>query len=190
MGKRMIAATRVLLLCAVVLVLPIVADGQPAAPSELRVDTYHESYGLWLSWRDNSNNEQGFEIFNGVETRQVGANTFYPGYVYRWGGMNPGQYMCFAVRAYNSAGNSAWEPNVSPWYRCGTTTNDIPNPAAPLHTSIYAGYGYTGAEFNMVGANWWVPRVECPPPWNVAPFLASRAAPWVGLAGQNLNRST
>jgi hypothetical protein len=29
--------------------------------------------------------------------------------------------MCFKVLAYNSAGNSAWEPNVSPWYRCATT---------------------------------------------------------------------
>ena len=152
MGKLMVGVARFLLLCVLLLVFPAIAAAQPAAPSGLRIDTYGDDYGLWLSWRVNSQNESGFEIFNGVATREVGARTN----VYRWGGLKPGEYMCFAVRAYQDSPTprggkirsySAWEPNVSPWYRCGTTATNPSSFAVTLHPGeIYAGYALTGQQ--------------------------------------------
>ena len=52
----------------------------------------------------------GFEINNGVVSRDVGANTK----TYLWGGLAPGTYMCFKIRAYNSAGDSAGIPASPP----------------------------------------------------------------------------
>ena len=88
----------------------------PAAPSNLTV-TAVDPHDIRLNWHDNSNNETGFEINNGVISKNVGPNST----AYTWGGLAPGTYMCFKIRAYNSAGNSAWDPNVSPWYVCTTT---------------------------------------------------------------------
>jgi Cutinase/Fibronectin type III domain len=95
----------------------------PAAPSGLTV-TAAGPHDIKLNWRDNSGNETGFEISNGVVSRNVGANST----AYTWSGLAPGTYMCFRVRAHNSAGNSAWEPGVSPWYRCTTTPKGTPAP--------------------------------------------------------------
>ena len=61
MGKLMVGRMRFLFFCAMLLALPAIAAAQPAAPSDLRIDTYGESYGLWLAWRVNSNNESGFK---------------------------------------------------------------------------------------------------------------------------------
>ena len=88
----------------------------PAAPSNLTV-TAVDPNNIRLNWQDNSSNETGFEINNGVVSKDVGANSM----TYTWGGLAPGTYMCFKIRAYNSAGDSAWDPNVSPWYVCATT---------------------------------------------------------------------
>ena len=70
-----------------------------------------------LSWQVNSSDQTGFEISNGVTSTDVGADSTS----YTWGGLSPGTYMCFKILAYNSAGDSAWDPGVSPWYVCTTT---------------------------------------------------------------------
>ena len=88
----------------------------PAAPSNLTV-TAVDPHDIRLDWQDNSGNETGFEINNGVNSKNAAPNSTS----YTWGGLAPGTYMCFKIRAYNSAGDSAWEPNVSPWYQCTTT---------------------------------------------------------------------
>ena len=88
----------------------------PAAASNLTV-TAVDPHDIRLDWQDNSGNETGFEINNGVDSKNAGPNSTS----YTWGGLAPGTYMCFKIRAYNSVGDSAWEPNVSPWYRCTTT---------------------------------------------------------------------
>jgi hypothetical protein len=88
----------------------------PAAPSDLTV-TAVDPNDIRLNWKDNSNNETGFEINNGVISKEAGANNT----TYNWGGLAQRTYMCFKIRAYNSAGDSAWEPDVSPWYQCATT---------------------------------------------------------------------
>jgi hypothetical protein len=49
--------------------------------------------------------------------------------------------MCFKIRAYNSAGDSAWEPNVSPWYRCTTTRSAAPG-AASSTVSVSSATGW------------------------------------------------
>jgi serine/threonine protein kinase len=88
----------------------------PAAPSNLTV-TAVDPKDIELSWQVNSSDQTGFEISNGVTSTDVGADSTS----YTWGGLSPGTYMCFKIVAYNSAGDSAWDPDVSPWYVCTTT---------------------------------------------------------------------
>jgi hypothetical protein len=200
MGKLMVGVMCILPLCAVVLVLPAIAVAQPAAPSGLYVNT-SDSYGLLLGWLHNSFDESGFEITDGETVREVGAQTTG----YRWGTMKPGQYKCFRIRAYQDVPTSDggttrsysdWEPNVTPWYRCGTTFTNIPPGTTVWHDNpIYAGYGYTGvsapAAFIQVSARWGVPRVECPSVLEEpSAWQHSRAAPWVGVSGDLYHLST
>jgi hypothetical protein len=89
-------------------VLDTAAQTVPTAPSNINVSVTSGGAGIGVSWQDNSNNELGFDIFNGVEYLQVGAGqTFISS---DWGGLSPGQYMCFQVRAYNASGSSAPTP--------------------------------------------------------------------------------
>jgi Fibronectin type III domain len=102
----------------------------PAAPSNLTA-TAVDQHDIKLTWHDNSSNEKGFQINNGVTSRNVAANST----TYTWGGLAPGTYMCFKIRSYNSAGDSAWVPKVSPWYVCTTT----PKPTWSYQAGNYAG---------------------------------------------------
>lgn len=80
----------------------------PAAPSDISVFMTSGGHGIGVSWRDNSDNEEGFDIFNGVMHLLVGPNqTFISS---GWGGLSSGQYMCFRVSAYSAAGSSAPTP--------------------------------------------------------------------------------
>ena len=99
----------------------------PAAPSNLTVKAV-DPHDIKLNWHDNSNNETGFEINNGVVSKDVAANST----TYTWGGLAPGTYMCFRIRAYNSVGDSAWDPNVSPWYVCATTPKTTTPKSCPI----------------------------------------------------------
>lgn len=118
----------------------------PAAPSNLTVKAV-DPHNIRLNWHDNSSNETGFEINNGVVSRDAGANSTS----YTWGGLAPGTYMCFKVRAYNNAGDSAWDPNVTPWYVCTTTPKS--QPAKP---TIYWSRtsGAPGTRFTLTGNGW------------------------------------
>jgi Cutinase len=80
----------------------------PADPSEISVFMTSGGHGIGVSWKDNSNNELGFDNFNGIMHLQVYPNqTFISS---DWGGLSSGQYMCFQVSAYNAAGYSAPTP--------------------------------------------------------------------------------
>jgi hypothetical protein len=127
-----------------------------------------------LHWQDNSNNETGFEVNNGVVSKRVGANTA----TYTWGGLAPGTYMCFRVRAYNSTGASAWDPNVSPWYLCTTT------PPYVQQTS-YAGYSAHPSQGNVsfALANWTVPAVISCKPSSFSTRYEAQMSVWAGLWG-------
>jgi hypothetical protein len=68
---------------------------------------------ITVFWQDNSNNEDGFEIadcappFNApgcILDKQTGANAGLTVF----NGLQPNTYKCFFVRAFNSAGFSAW----------------------------------------------------------------------------------
>lgn len=179
----MLLATRLFLLCAALLpTTTTYAAELPMPPSELRVlidpQLQADNYGIRMAWNDNSQNESGFEISDGETIRRVGAQTTF----YRWGSMTPGEYKCFKVRSYNDVGSSTWEPNVDPWYRCGTTSKGALLRFDQVNTTNYAGYGAKGKEFVHVAGTWWVPRVECPP----FQLQETRAAPWVGLTGNDL----
>ncbi len=83
----------------------------PSAPSGQRA-TAISSTQILVSWQDNSDNEVGFEVNDGVTTKQVGANKTS----YLRGGLTSGKSMCFRVRAYSVLGASKWTP-----YACATT---------------------------------------------------------------------
>lgn len=164
----------------------------PAAPSNLAV-TAVDPNDIKLTWQDNSSDETGFEINNGVVSRDAGANSTS----YTWGGLAPGTYMCFKIRAYNSAGSSAWDPNVSPWYVCTTTPKSQPSPPPPrpappsvktLPYYNYAGYAaYPSTGYVMkIQAIWSVPSISCR--FGGVP----RAAAWVGMWGDttSINNNT
>ena len=109
----------------------------PAAPSNLTV-TAVDPNDIQLDWQVNSSDQTGFEISNGVVSANAGAGSTS----YTWGGLSPGTYMCFRIRAYNSAGDSAWDPDVSPWYTCTTTPTSSGSgtsaPAAPSNLTVTA----------------------------------------------------
>ena len=148
----------------------------PAAPSNLTA-TAVDPNDIKLTWRDNSNNETGFEINNGVTSSNAGANST----TYTWGGLKPGTYMCFKIRSYNSAGDSAWDPKVSPSHVCTTTPKTDPQP----NWAGWSWYPHQGT-VSLISAEWKIPQVDCtaPPPPKKAPDI-SRTAVWVGLWGPN-----
>ncbi len=121
----------------------------PAAPSNLTV-TAVGPHDIRLNWQDNSNNQTGFEINNGAIGRDVGANST----TYTWGGLAPGTYMCFKIRAYNSTGDSAWYPDFSPWYLCTTTPKPKPATEPIIYWSRTS--GRPGTRVTLTG-NGWVP---------------------------------
>ncbi len=108
----------------------------PAAPSGQAAASIGGS-SIRVSWWDNSSNESGFEVYNGVSTVWVGANSTS----YTWTGLSPGTYMCFAIRSYNSAGFSAWTP-----YACTTT---LTGPAAP------SGQYASPISSSQIRVTWW-----------------------------------
>jgi len=91
-------------------------QGPPAAPSNLTVSA-PDANDIELNWQVNSTDQTGFEINNGVTSVDVGPGSTS----YDWGGLSAGTYMCFRILAYNSAGDSGWYPDFSPWYVCTTT---------------------------------------------------------------------
>jgi murein DD-endopeptidase MepM/ murein hydrolase activator NlpD len=88
----------------------ITARAKPIAPSRLTATP--NSTSIRLSWKDNSNNETGFTIFNGVRRITVGADETS----YTWTGLTLGKRMCFQVSSYNIFGSSVYTPDA-----CATT---------------------------------------------------------------------
>jgi hypothetical protein len=118
---------------------PGTGTSAPAAPSNLTATAVDQN-DIRLNWQDNSTNETGFEINNGVVSRNTGAGST----TYTWGGLAPGTYMCFKIRAFNSSGDSAWDPNVSPYYVCTTT----PKPQSQYVTATITGRAMIETHYN------------------------------------------
>jgi eukaryotic-like serine/threonine-protein kinase len=88
----------------------------PAAPTNLNA-TAISTGTIRLQWTDNSSNEDGFTVINGNTSRSAGANAT----TFDWTGLAPGTYMCFKVRAFNSAGVSGYSPAAQGAWACLTT---------------------------------------------------------------------
>jgi Divergent InlB B-repeat domain/FG-GAP-like repeat len=103
---------------------------------------------LQLSWHDNSNNEDGFKI-----ERKTGANGTFtevarPGpnvTVYNDTGLAGGATYCYRVRAFNSAGNSAYTPEG-----CATVGSTVHNFALIVSKT---GTGNGTVTSNLAGIN-------------------------------------
>jgi hypothetical protein len=83
----------------------------PAVPSS-QLAVAQNGTSIRVSWADNSSNETGFQIYDGVSYFTVGANATS----FIRTGLASKKYMCFAIRSFNAAGSSAWTP-----YACTTT---------------------------------------------------------------------
>lgn len=90
----------------------------PAAPTNLQATPIDYS-SIQLDWNDNSNDESGFIIYDGVEYIFLATNTIS----YTYTGLQPNLYKCYIISAYNDYGYSGW----SDW-ACATT------PPAPTYT--------------------------------------------------------
>jgi predicted phage tail protein len=106
---------------------------EPAVPTNLNAEAI-SSTQIYLSWTDNSNNEEGFMIersLNGTadwsEIASVGAG------ITNFENINltPSTTYYYRVRAYNAIGNSGFSNTVN-----ATTHGDMPIPIAP--TDLYA----------------------------------------------------
>jgi hypothetical protein len=80
---------------------------------------------LQLAWNDNSNNEDGFKIERKTGTSGTFTEIATPGpnvTSYNDAGLTDGATYCYRVRAFNSAGNSAYTPEG-----CATAKSTIQN---------------------------------------------------------------
>jgi hypothetical protein len=107
----------------------------PAAPSDISVSITSHGYDIGVSWKDNSNNEAGFDIFNGVEHLLVSPNQTFISYDWHLqhdqnNQLLSGQYMCFQVSAYNATGSSM----PTPWSCIEVPGQQTPPP--PVQTTV------------------------------------------------------
>jgi hypothetical protein len=109
----------------------------PAAPTGLTVspDSGNGTV-MHLTWRDNADDEEAFEVDNTVEHRDVPASPGTGTFTYTWTGLKPGSRACFRVQASNYDTLSTWDPSVG--YRCATTSNPspLPGPCTPKIDSV------------------------------------------------------
>jgi lysophospholipase L1-like esterase len=105
--------------CATIPQVPATPTGVTATP--VSGDTIH------VTWTDPSGGTAQFVLGNGnTSTGTISAGTTS----YNWGGLSPGTYMCFDVRAVNSIGDS------SGWSAYGCAT--IPTPPTPTGVTATA----------------------------------------------------
>ena len=86
----------------------------PKQPSDLRATVIGRTE-IRLDWQDNSDDETGFTIYDGVGFTNIPSNTT----VYTDTGLAPGSYHCYLVRAYNEHGAPGWD-KITGW-ACATT---------------------------------------------------------------------
>lgn len=82
----------------------------PARPTDLVAFPINPTT-IRLEWTDNSVDEDGFTIYNGITTRNVRANATS----YEWDNLAPNTYMCFKIRSYRQTGVSGYYPNDPDW---------------------------------------------------------------------------
>lgn len=121
------------------------ADTLPAAPSNATA-TATSSSTIRVTWNDNSNNESGFRISNGVSLVYVGANSTS----YTWGGLAAGTYMCLSVSAYNGAGYSGG----TPWACTTTPTSTTREQRAMDWARSVLGNAYTNGDLGDTNHPW------------------------------------
>ena len=120
-------------------IVPKPTGSPPAAPSNVKSVPYG-AQDFYITWTNNSTNQSGFEIYNGNTIQSVNNPTQN---YYLWAAQ-PNQYMCIAVRVYNSYGYSAW----AGMWTC-TTTPPAGPPAAPTNV-VATGYSTTAIKISFV----------------------------------------
>lgn len=118
---------------------------QPTPPPTNFKVTAVSPLTMLLTWayQGNQNPVSAFEVTNGVVSGYASsaARSDY------WVHLNPGEYMCFRIRADSSAGDSVWVPTQSPYYVCATTPTTstdmrLCNGYTACGTNGYTTHGY------------------------------------------------
>jgi murein DD-endopeptidase MepM/ murein hydrolase activator NlpD len=119
------------------------ANTPPTAPSDLR-NTALDSSRLQVSWRDNSTNETGFQLWSAQGSIVVAANATS----YTYTGLAAGTRRCVWIRAYRGALASSWIGEV-----CATTPTPTPNPSVTV-TVDAPGRGFTAYTRQGASGSW------------------------------------
>jgi len=135
-----------------------VAYTPPTTPTAPTLnDVVGTSNSVLLGWTDNSNNEDGFKIERKEGTSgtysqigTTGANV----QVYQDSGLQFGKVYCYRVRAYNSAGNSAYSSQ-----KCATTLS-TPSLSSPSNGATINTNTVTLTWNPVVGANGYAIKVS------------------------------
>jgi uncharacterized protein YvpB len=91
----------------------------PAIPGNLQASAI-DATNIRLIWQDNSNNETGFDVYEGslrVATKEANSISV------TIGNLRPSSTHCYRIRAYNSSGTSAWSNEA-----CVTIPIQAPTP--------------------------------------------------------------
>jgi hypothetical protein len=116
------------------------APSAPPAPYDVKVVPYG-ALDFLVTWSDSAPTfGMDFQVYNGVTIQDVGTTIPYQ---YLWAAQ-PNQYNCFAVRAYNSSGYSAW----AGMWTCATTPPGG-QPTAPANV-VATGVSSTAIEISFV----------------------------------------
>ncbi len=115
---------------------------RPEAPTNL-VGTAIDTVSISLSWQDNSNNEEGFQVYSwdGVQWGSIGtkvANTTHDTVAGLW----PGTEYSFRVKAFNSMGESDFSNSAV------VTTKQILIPSAPENLALQT------LDYNRILISW------------------------------------
>jgi hypothetical protein len=140
---------------------------RPTSPTAVAIS----GTAIRVKWVDNASNEWGFEVAN---DDGVSDHVAEDAESYTWDDLARGTTMCFRVRAYNLAGDSAWTG-----YACATT------PTVPLAPTIGSAAAVSGTAIKIT----WTDRSGNETDFQVTDGSATRTAganatafTWVGLA--------
>src|SRR3984957_3550366 len=85
----------------------------PAAPTGLTVKPDPQNGTVMhLTWEDNADNEEGFEVDNTVGRRDAPGHPGMGTVTYFWTGLKPSRRACFRVGPSNPDKFSVWDPSV------------------------------------------------------------------------------
>ena len=135
------------------------ATGSPPSPASTNAQVVGVVGGIELTWQDNSLNETGWTVTDGVTSQSFavsnGATTGSMGFV--WSGMQPGQYKCLRVSPYNAYGVGVGAPAAPQYWACTTASKAAPpspDPSGLQAVGVQGGVKLTWQDSSLNETSW------------------------------------